>query len=84
MALWGHGFLGVRTRRPVTNTQPINTMEKYKIKDLLSGAIYEWTVRDCLNEINRDRSDEWTNYDEADWREGWDQWVEGEYLSIQD
>ena len=56
----------------------------YKIKDLLSEETYEWTVRDCLNEINRDRSDEWTDYDETDWREGWDQWVEGEYLSIQD
>jgi hypothetical protein len=59
-------------------------MKKYKIKDLLSGATYEWTVRDILNEINRDRSSEWTDYDETDWREGWNQWVEGEYLSIQE
>ena len=59
-------------------------MNKYKIKDLLSGETYEWTVRDILNEINRDRSDEWTDYDETDWQEGWNQWVEGEYLSIQD
>ena len=59
-------------------------MEKHKIKDLLSGATFEWTVRDILNEINRDRSVEWTDYDVTDWREGWDQWVEGEYLSIQD
>jgi len=57
---------------------------KYKIKDLLSGATYEWTIRDILNEINRDRSSEWTDYDETDWMEGWNQWVEGEYLSLKD
>ena len=59
-------------------------MKKYKIKDLLSEATYEWTVRDILNEINRDRSSEWSAYDETNWREGWNQWVEGEYLTIQD
>jgi len=57
---------------------------KYKIKDLLSGATYEWTIRDILNEINRDRSSEWTDYDETDWMEGWNQWVEGEYFSLKD
>ena len=58
-------------------------MKKYKIKDLISGATYEWTIREILNEINRDSSSEWTNYDETDWQEGWNQWVEGEYLTIQ-
>jgi len=59
-------------------------MNKYIIKDIMSGATYEWTIRDILNEINRDRSYEWTNYNETDWREGWDEWIEGEYLSLQD
>ena len=27
-------------------------MNKYTIKDLASGATYEWTLRDILNEIN--------------------------------
>lgn len=57
---------------------------KYKIKDLLSGATYEWTVREILQEINRDRSVDWTDYDQSDWKEGWSQWVEGEYLSLKD
>ena len=30
----------------------------------------EWTVAEILEEINRDHSGDWTDYDESDWREG--------------
>ena len=36
----------------------------------------QWTVAEILTEINRDRSAEWTDYDESDWQEGWLEFVE--------
>lgn len=61
---------------------------KYKIKVLPrhgeTERIEEWTLVDILEEINRDRSNEWTDYDETDWREGWNEWVEGDYYSLID
>ena len=59
---------------------------KYKIKVLPSFGederFEEWTLEEILEEINRDRSDAWTDYDENDWREGWNHWVEGEFYSL--
>lgn len=46
------------------------------VKDIESGEVMRWTLTDILNEINRDRSDDWTPYNASDWREGWDQWCE--------
>ena len=43
-----------------------------------------WTLEQILNEINRDRSNDWTNYNENDWREGWNEWVEGEFMTLLD
>jgi hypothetical protein len=46
-------------------------MEKtYKIRDVEDGSVYSMTLPMILEELNRDRSDEWTKYDETDWREG--------------
>ncbi len=42
-------------------------VDTYDYQDL---SIVEWTVDQILEEINRDRSDEWTNYDKTDWKEG--------------
>lgn len=50
-----------------------------KVKDLESGEIQEWSLKAVLEEINRDRSGSWTDYDESDWLEGWNEWVEGEH-----
>lgn len=52
-----------------------------KIKDIETGEIQEWSIDAMLDEINRDRSSGWTNYDEKDYLEGWDEWVEGEFLT---
>ena len=49
------------------------------VKDIDSGEVTEWTLEQVLKEINRDRSEVWTDYDESDWQEGWDEWVEGQY-----
>ena len=55
---------------------------KYKVKEIESGKVSEWTLSDILDEINRDRSNQWTPYDETDWREGWENWVEGDYYKL--
>jgi len=41
-----------------------------------------WTIKEVLEEINRDRSPDWKDYDESDWKEGWKEWVEGEFYSM--
>ena len=55
-----------------------------KVIDMVTGKIFTMEMPDILEEINQDRSDDWTNYDATDWREGWSEWVEGEYLSAID
>ena len=55
---------------------------KIQFKELESGEILDWDLEDVLAEINRDHSDEWTDYDESDWLEGWNEWCEGEFYSI--
>ena len=42
----------------------------YKIRDVEDGSVYYMTLPMILEEINRDRSGEWSKYDETDWREG--------------
>lgn len=41
----------------------------------LAGKVLHWTMEQILNEINRDRSDDWTAYNETDWREGLTEWT---------
>ena len=55
---------------------------KYTFKELETGNLYHWTITEILEEINRDRSDEWSAYDESDWREGWNEWCEGDYYTL--
>jgi len=35
---------------------------KFTVKETHSNTVSEWTVEDYLEEINRDRSNEWTDY----------------------
>jgi hypothetical protein len=51
------------------------------IKVIETGEIQHWPLAAILEEINRDRSAKWTDYDESDWQEGWDEWIEGEFYS---
>jgi len=57
-------------------------MAIYKILYIEENVVHEWTLEEILSEINRDRSDKWTDYDETDWREGWDEWIEGEFYKL--
>jgi hypothetical protein len=59
-------------------------MKTYKIKEIETGEVHDWTLSQILEEINRDRSDEWSAYDESDWREGWRVWCEGDFYHLID
>jgi len=60
----------------------INENTKYKVKDLNTNKVSDWTLADILSEINRDHSEEWEAYDATDWREGWDEWAEGDCFTL--
>ena len=53
----------------------------YKIRDVEDGCVYTMTLPMILEELNRDRSEEWTDYDETDWREGLAQFTTYEVMS---
>lgn len=50
--------------------------EKIKIWNVTDEKIELWSLEKILKEINRGHSDEYTPYDENDWRKGWYEWVE--------
>ena len=56
--------------------------KKYKIQDIETGEILNWTIDEILNEINRDRSQHWADYNESDWKEGWLEWCEGDVYEL--
>jgi len=56
--------------------------KQYKVKDLNTNKVFNWTLQDILNEINRDHSAEWEAYGETDWREGWYEWAEGDCFTL--
>jgi len=49
------------------NTEPFLCEERVKQ--------YHMTLPEILEYINRDRSEEWTDYDLSDWREGLSEWT---------
>lgn len=57
-------------------------MNHYFVKDIETGAILIWTMQQILDEINRDRSEDWTPYNERDWLEGWQEWCEGDCYTL--
>lgn len=57
-------------------------LNKFIVQDVLNGTLYEWTIDDILGEINRDRSEKWTDYDETDWKEGWYEWCENDVYTL--
>ena len=57
--------------------------KKYDVIDIVTGRVeYRWTVQEILSEINHSHSDEYTPFDESDWKVGWMDWCEGMFLSI--
>ena len=66
----------------ITHNAMKTNIRTYNVKDINTGRVLEWTLSDILREINSDRTDEWENYNETDWREGWNEWVEGDIYRL--
>jgi hypothetical protein len=49
----------------------------FEVKKLSNDNISIWSIKDILNEINKDRDIDWQDYDETDWLEGWFIFCEG-------
>jgi hypothetical protein len=59
----------------------------FTVLDLISNEELTWDILDVLDEINRDRSADWTDYTKDDWYDGWNSWCEDDdyvMLSIED
>ena len=48
----------------------LHDMKNYKITDEATGEFWFWTALELLEEVNRDRSSEWTDYDLEDLEDG--------------
>ena len=58
-------------------------MKMYKITDTEEGESFIWTAEQVLEEVNRDRSDEWQDYTLEDLEEYPDEvleWIEYAYI----
>lgn len=55
---------------------------KFILIEIISGKEFIWTAKELLEEINRDRSEEWENYNIEDILEGWREWCQGEFYSL--
>jgi hypothetical protein len=49
----------------------------FRVKKLSNDNISIWSIKDILNEINKDRDIDWQDYNETDWLEGWFIFCEG-------
>lgn len=49
----------------------------FKIYDIQNKKVLLWDIKQMLEEINRDRTEQWEPYTEEDYIEGWNMWVEG-------
>jgi hypothetical protein len=60
----------------------MNKKIMFTLKDKYSNETKEVTLPELLEIINRDRSEEWIDYDESDWMEGWLTWEEGDCYNL--
>lgn len=44
--------------------------QQITLKDIEYNTTFTMSLAEILEEINRDRSDDWVEYDTDDWREG--------------
>lgn len=52
------------------------------VRERDTGLEYIWSMAEVLEEINRDRSEDWTPYNETDWREGLDEFTEFDLVYV--
>ena len=55
-----------------------------KIRYLENNEIHLWTLGELLDRVNEDTWNDDFNYDLSDWREGFNQTLEGEFYSLLD
>lgn len=55
-------------------------MRKFLLRDTEFSLDVVMTLPQILEEINRDRSEEWTCYDESDWVTGMTMWTNYRFL----
>lgn len=57
----------------------------FKILEIETGEMKNVDLDWILNEINRDRSGDWQDYNSKDWQEGWNEFCEGDtYILLQE
>lgn len=54
----------------------------YEVVSIETGKRDSWTVAEILDEINWGHSEDYSAFDETDWKEGWMAECEGMYLTI--
>jgi hypothetical protein len=66
-------------------------MKKYKVETCQSliesghrREVFSWSVDEILEEVNRDTSNKWADYNKSDWKEGWMEWCENEMYTIKE
>ena len=62
----------------MVQTYKIRYKEQYRNQYSDGNEVFKWTIPQILEEINRDRSAEWTDYNESDWQEGLEEFTEFE------
>ena len=62
------------------NNPKNKALVKHRLLNVETGERVIMTIPEILEEINRDRSDDWQPYDETDWREGLENFTEYVYL----
>lgn len=60
----------------------IKESKRFILKEVETESQFDWNIYDLLEEINRDRSEQWSDYDESDWEEGWFSWCEGDIYTL--
>ena len=55
--------------------------QTFEVFHFETGVIEVWTLAMILQEINRDRSQDWTPYNETDWIEGLEVFTEYRLVS---
>ena len=54
----------------------VHKTKKFTLMNRETGQIHHWSLGTILREINRDRSSEWSPYNERDWEEGLKEFTE--------
>jgi hypothetical protein len=62
----------------------MQSFNEYLIQDIKTGTVQAVPLERLLEIINdpKDTSEHWTNYTESDWRDGWNEWAEGDIYTL--